>query len=166
MLTRILHNSDQLRSFFNELGLDLSLPQRRHMLNMADALLVCEDTKTLAALQRQFVQAPDASNMADFLRISPWRVNSVRDALRQHQISRLLFEAQNSNAPQVIYINIDDSLGEKDKATRHIQAVDWHYDRNSRTAGTKALLHLTPSQSGYKRASKWSKTPSSSISCT
>ena len=130
MLTRILHNSDQLRSFFNELGLDLSLPQRRHMLNMADALLVCEDTKTLAALQRQFVQAPDASNMADFLRISPWRVNSVRDALRQHQISRLLFEAQNSNAPQVIYINIDDSLGEKDKATRHIQAVDWHYDHS------------------------------------
>jgi hypothetical protein len=38
---------------------------------MADALLVCEDKKTLAALQRQFVQTPDASNMADFLRISP-----------------------------------------------------------------------------------------------
>lgn len=133
MLTRILHNSDQLRSLFNELGLDLSLPQRRHMLNMADALLVCEDTKTLAALQRQFVQAPDASNMADFLRISPWRVNSVRDALRQHQISRLLREAKNSNVPQVIYINIDDSLGEKDQATRHIQAVDWHYDHSEST---------------------------------
>ena len=130
MLTRILHNSDQLRSFFNELGLDLSLPQRQHMLNMADALLVCEDIKTLAALQRQFVRAPDASNMADFLRISPWRVNSVRDALRQHQISRLLLEAKNSNVPQVIYINIDDSLGEKDQATRHIQAVDWHYDHS------------------------------------
>ena len=79
------------------------------MLNMADALLVCEDIKTLAALQRQFVRAPDASNMADFLRISPWRVNSVRDALRQHQISRLLLEAKNSNVPQVIYINILDS---------------------------------------------------------
>ena len=72
MLTRILHNSDPLHCFFNELGLELSLPQQRHMLNMADALLVCEDDKTLAALQRQFVQAPDASNMADFLRISPW----------------------------------------------------------------------------------------------
>jgi hypothetical protein len=119
-----------LRSFFNELDLDLSLPQQQHMLNMADALLVCEDTKTLAALQRQFVQAPDASNMADFLRISPWRVNGVRDALRQHQINRLLREAKNSNVPQVIYINIDDSLGEKDQATRHIQAVDWHYDHS------------------------------------
>ena len=133
MLTRILHNSDHLHSFFNKLNLDLYLPQRQHMLNMADALLVCEGTKTLAALQRQFVQAPDASNMADFLRISPWHANDVRDRLREYQVDRLLTNAKRSNAPQVIYINIDDSLGEKDKATRHIQAVDWHYDHSEST---------------------------------
>ena len=133
MLTRILHNSDQLFSFFNDLGLELMVPQRQHILNMADALLVCEDTKTLAALQRQFVQAPDASNMADFLRISPWQANDVRDALRQHQVARLLAEAQKTNAPQVIYINIVDSLGEKNKATRHIQVVDWHHDHSEST---------------------------------
>ena len=133
MLTRILHNSDQLRSFFNKLGLALTLPQRQHMLNMADALLVCEDDKTLAALQRQFVQAPDASNMADFLRISPWQANEVRDALRRHQVIRLLAEVKDADAAQVIYINIDDSLGEKDKATRHIEAVDWHYDHSEST---------------------------------
>ncbi len=133
MLTRILHNSDQLHSFFNELSLDLSLPQQQHMLNMADALLVCEDTKTLAALQRQFVQAPDASNMADFLRISPWQADDVRDALREYQVGQLLAEAEKPDVPRVIYINIDDSLGEKDKATRHIQAVDWHYDHSEST---------------------------------
>jgi len=133
MLTRILHNSDPLFSFFNDLGLDLLLPQRQHMLNMADALLVCEDTKTLAALQRQFVQAPDASNMADFLRISPWQAHDVRDALRIHQVNRLLAGAAQTDTPPTIYINIDDSLGEKDKATRHIQAVDWHYDHSEST---------------------------------
>lgn len=133
MLTRILHNSDPLHSFFNKLSLDLYLPQRRHLLNMADALLVCEDTKTLAALQRQFVQAPDASNMADFLRISPWQAHNVRDALRNYQVTRLLAGVDQTNDPPVIYINIDDSLGEKDKATRHIQAVDWHYDHSEST---------------------------------
>ena len=133
MLTRILHNSDPLHSFFNELGLDLSLPQRQHMLNLADALLVCEESKTLAALQRQFVQAPDASNMADFLRISPWRVHDVRDALRLYQVKRLLAGVAQTDTPPDIYINIDDSLGEKDKATRHIQAVDWHYDHSEST---------------------------------
>ncbi|MBK7919054.1 MAG: hypothetical protein IPJ94_22890 [Chloroflexi bacterium] len=80
---------------------------------MADALLVCEDTKTLAALQRQFVQAPDASNMADFLRISPWQANDVRDVLRHYQVAHLLAAATKTKAPQVIYVNIDDSLGRK-----------------------------------------------------
>jgi hypothetical protein len=133
MLTRILHNSSQLQSFFNELSLDLSWPQRRHMLNMADALLVCEDTKTLAALQRQFVEAPDASNMADFLRISPWQAHDVRDALRRYQVNRLLASVGQTEPAPAIYINIDDSLGEKDKATRHIEAVDWHYDHSEST---------------------------------
>ena len=130
MLTRILHNSQPLQSFVKELGLDLSLPQSQHILNMADALLVCEDTKTLAALQRQFVQAPDASNMADFLRISPWQPHDARDNLRVRQVNRLLVGVEPNDTPPVIYINIDDSLGEKDKATRHIQAVDWHYDHS------------------------------------
>lgn len=75
MLTRILHNSPDLSSFVNSLNLGFSKPQMRHLLNMADALLTCEDEKTLAELQRQFLEAPDASNMADFLRISPWDAN-------------------------------------------------------------------------------------------
>jgi hypothetical protein len=78
MLTRILHNSFKLCTFLDQLNIDMSKPQHRHILNMADALLVCEDTKTLAALQRQFIEAPDASNMADFLRISPWQADDVR----------------------------------------------------------------------------------------
>lgn len=53
MLTRILHHSERLCTFLDQLDIQLSRPQHRHILNVADALLVCEDTKTLAALQRQ-----------------------------------------------------------------------------------------------------------------
>jgi hypothetical protein len=133
MLTRILHNSEKLCTFLDQLGIGLSQPQRRHMLNMADALLVCEDKKTLAALQRQLVEAPDASNMADFLSISPWQANEVRAALRAHQVSWLIAEAERIGAPKVIYINIDDSLGEKDKDTRHLEPVDWFFDHSEST---------------------------------
>lgn len=77
MLTRIVHNSPQVCAFYDQLHLKLSKPQRHHLLNLMDALLVCEDEKTLAALQRQFISAPDASNLADFLRISPWQVEDV-----------------------------------------------------------------------------------------
>lgn len=136
MLTRILHNSAHLCTFLDQLGLELHQPQRRHILKLADALLVCEDTKTLAALQRQFVTAPDASNMADFLRISPWRAADVRCVLRQRQVSWLLAEAARQGLPQVLFINLDDSLGEKHKDTRHLEPVDWHYDHTASTRRT------------------------------
>jgi hypothetical protein len=136
MLTRILHNSEKLCTFLDQLNVKLSQPQRRHILNMADSLLVCEDKKTLAALQRQLVEAPDASNMADFLRISPWQAKDGRAALRAHQVAWLIAEAERTGAPKVIYINIDDSLGEKDKNTRHLEPVAWFYD-HSESSKTK-----------------------------
>jgi hypothetical protein len=133
MLTRILHHSEKLCTFLDQLDVKLSQPQHRHILNMADALLVCEDKKTLAGLQRQFVEAPDASNMADFLRISPWQADDVRAALRVRQVTWLTAEAERTGAPRVIYINIDDSLGEKDKGTRHLEPVDWFFDHSEST---------------------------------
>jgi len=142
MLTRILHNSEKLCTFLDSLDIRLNQPQHRHILNMADALLVCEERKTLAALQRQLVEAPDASNMADFLRISPWRACEVRSALRRWQVNWLIAAAERANAPRIIYINIDDSLGEKDKATRHIEPVDWFFDHSE----------STPTKPRYKNA--------------
>ncbi len=112
MFTRILHNSERLCTFFDQLELQLYRPQRQHILNMADALLVCEDDKTLAALQRQFVDAPDASNMADCLRISPWEADDVRTTLRAYQVAWVVAQAERAGAPKVIYLNLDDSIGD------------------------------------------------------
>ena len=133
MLTRIVHNSPQLGTFVDQLELELSKPQRQHMFNLADALLVCEDKKTLAALQRQFIEAPDASNMADFLRISPWHANDVRQVMRVDQVKWASAQAECLGLPKVLYINIDDSLGTKDQATRHLEVVDWFHDHSEST---------------------------------
>lgn len=133
MLTRILHNSEKLCTFVDQLDVELSQRQYRHILNLADALLVCEDKKTLAALQRQFVEAPDASNLADFLRISPWQADEVRTGLRTHQVAWLIAEAERTSAPKVLFLNIDDSLGRKDKNTHHLEPVDWFFDHSEST---------------------------------
>jgi len=133
MLTRIVHNSPHLCAFLDQLHLSLSQPQRQHMLNLADALLVCEDDKTLAALQRQFLDAPDPSNMADFLRISPWHAADLRAAVRTNQVHWALAQAERRGLPKVITINIDDSLGEKDKTTRHLEPVDFFHDHSEST---------------------------------
>jgi hypothetical protein len=146
MLTRIVHPSERLQEFLGPLTGYLSLPQRQHVLEMADALLVCEDRKTLAALQRQFLDATDPSNWADFLRLSPWSTDLVRDSLRRRHLAWLLAEAQRRGLPKMLFINLDDSLGKKDKQTHCLEPVDWFHDHNESTPGRpryhKAFCYL------------------------
>ena len=133
MLTRIVQPSPALESFLGSLHLDLSQPQRDHLLQLVDGLLVCDEPKTLAALQRQFLDTTDPANWADFLRISPWSTADVRDRLRREQLAWLIAEAQRQDLPKVLYLNLDDSLGKKDKQTRCLEPVDWFHDHNEST---------------------------------
>ena len=142
MLTRIVHPAPALENFLDALRLPLSRPQRDHLLQLLDGLLVCEESKTLAALQRQFLDSTDPSNWADFLRISPWCTEEARTALRRHQVQWFVATAQRRGLPKVLYVNLDDSLGEKDKQTAHLEPVDWFHDHNE----------STPSQPRYHKA--------------
>ncbi len=128
MLTRIVHPSPALVTFCEMLGLPLTEPQKRHLINLADGILVTEGKKTLANIQRQFVEAPDPSNIADFLRISPWPTEDVRRRLQRFMVQRALEIAGAKGDPRVILVAVDDSIAEKDKQTSHLEAVDWHYD--------------------------------------
>lgn len=139
MLTRILHNSPSLCTFIEQLHLSLSEPQRQHVLNLADALLVCDAQKTLAALQRQFVECVDASNMADTLRIAPWTANAVRQPIGVFLVREALALAQAQDQLAYIAVSIDDSIADKHKQTRHLEGVDWHYNH----------LESTPRQPRY-----------------
>ncbi len=129
MLATIVHPSPLLSSFIDQLQLPLSEPQRRHLTSVADALLVCETERTLAALHRQFVTTVDPSNMADFFRISPWQADIVRQRLQTFLVQwAVVAQASDGQTTPVIHVSLDDSIAEKDKATRHLQPVDWHYD--------------------------------------
>src|SRR5712691_122224 len=111
MLTQIVRPSPALDTFLLPLLGSLTLPQRQHLLEMTDALLVTEDRKTLAALQRQFLDTSDPANWADFLRISPWSAHDQRDRLRRDQLVWRIAEAQRRDLPKVLFLNLDDSLG-------------------------------------------------------
>ncbi len=128
MLTHIVHRAEHLCTFLDQLGLTLSQPQRRHILTIADALLVCETRKTVAALRRQFVNAPDVSNMAGCLCISPWTAQDLPQPLGAFLGRWAIQQAERAGVPHVIYVNLDASLAAKHKDTRHLEGVDWHYD--------------------------------------
>jgi Transposase DDE domain len=128
MLTKILHNSPDLCTFISQLNLPLSKPQLRHITNLADALLVCDSDKTLAELQRQFVECVDASNMADTLRIAPWTAEAIRQPVGEFMIREAIAQARAAGTLDAIYVSLDDSISRKHKHTRHIEPVDWHFD--------------------------------------
>ena len=127
MLTRILHNSQELCTFVDRLGLELSAPQRRHVINVADGLLVTDAPKTLAEIQRQFVECVDPSNMADTFRIAPWTAQDIRQPLGAFLMQAALERLERTGQPRRLLINLDDSLAIKDPRTHCLQGVDWHY---------------------------------------
>ncbi|MCB0185521.1 MAG: hypothetical protein KDE31_14735, partial [Caldilineaceae bacterium] len=73
MLKLIVHQSPALIGFLIGLKLSLSRPQFNHVARLIDAQIVAEGKqKTIASLYELIVDAPDASNGCDSLRISPW----------------------------------------------------------------------------------------------
>lgn len=135
MLKRIVHQSAKLLMFIGLLQLKLSKPQRQHVQRIADAVIVSEAPhKTLSALYALYVEAPDATNAADCLRISPWEATAIQEPLSDFVLRDLLAYAE-AHGQQVIYVSIDDSLAEKDDATRQLEPVDYHHYHNKSRPG-------------------------------
>jgi hypothetical protein len=133
LIKQIVQHSAQLIEFIVLLQLNLSKPQYRHVMNIAEAAIVCEAPHyTLTTLYDLIVDAPDASNAADFLRISPWQVADLKEPLRDFVVRDLLTQVDG----QPLWVSIDDSLTGKDQGTTCLEAVDWHHD-HTKSVGKK-----------------------------
>jgi len=136
LLKLIVHHSPQLLAFLWGLHIRLTKPQLRHVLSLSDALIVSEARhKTIAGLYRLVLNAPDPSHGADSLRISPWQADDLRTPLRTFVIEDIVAYAQEINTG-TLYVSLDDSLGAKDKGTRHLEAVEYHHD-HTKSQGKK-----------------------------
>jgi DDE superfamily endonuclease len=124
----IVRRSALVVSFVGLLSLSLKQPQLRHLERLADVLVVAPRKKTLAQLAALELDGVDASNLADFFRISPWEADDVRLALLRFIIADLAQRVPDPSLP--IYLTVDDSLTVKDKGTQRLQSVDWHFDHN------------------------------------
>jgi len=129
MLPTILQHSVQLVAFISLLDLVLYQSQRRHLLNLVDATLVCCGKKTLSNLYRQIVGEPDPKTAADFFRESPWEREDVGEGRKRAMLLQFLTFAQKLGLAKLL-VSVDDSTGKKDKATRHLEAVSYHHDHN------------------------------------
>jgi len=121
------------------LALSLAAPQRHHLERFADLIVMAPRRKTLAELAKLELDGVDASNLADFLRISPWDPDDLRLPLLHFILRDLKARVQDHTLP--IFLTIDDSLTAKDKGTRKLQSVDWHFDHN-RHQTVRGCVHV------------------------
>ena len=86
MLKTIAEVSLNLIAFIDDLDLPLSKPQKRHIAQVADALITTEGSKTLSALYRSIVGDPCPKAAADRYRVreAPWEADAVRGWLLVH----------------------------------------------------------------------------------
>jgi hypothetical protein len=139
----IVQRSCAIVTFVGLLGLTLSAAQRQHVERLGDLLVVAPRRKTLAQLADLELSGVDASNLADFFRISPWDPDDLRLPMLAFIIRYL--KQRNSDPSCPIYLTIDDSLTPKDKGTRRLESVDWHFDHNQKRAikaGTHVVLRI------------------------
>jgi len=128
MLALIVQHSANLVAFIDALQLELYKPQMRHLLRIVDALLVSNQSKTISALYRLFQEKTDPKNGADFFRESPWKAKDIGVFRKRWMMKTFLELARKVSMSFEIFIKIDDSLGKKGKATRHLEAVDLHHN--------------------------------------
>ena len=128
MLTAIVQHSQDLVAFISALNIALYQPQIRHLIQMVDALLVSNETKTISGLYRLLKGQPDPKSGADFFRESPWKPEDISLARKRWMLNTFLELASKVNRVFEIFLSIDDSLGKKGKATRHLEAVDHQHN--------------------------------------
>lgn len=141
MLTAIVQHSEELVAFITVLNIALYQPQIRHLIQMVDALLTSNDTKTISGLYRLLKGQPDPKNGADFLRESPWEAEDIGSPRKRWMVNQFLELASKVNITFEIFIGIDDSLGKKGKATKHLEAVDYHHNHTESSKKKQAYTN-------------------------
>ena len=119
MLIAIVQHSAELVVFITALYLALYQPQIRHLLQLVDALLTCNETKAISGLYQLLNGQPSHKNGADFLWESPWQPEEIGSPRKRWMVTKFLELARKVNMAFEIFISIDDSLGKKGKATKH-----------------------------------------------
>ena len=128
MLKTIAEVSPVLLSFIDELDLPLSRPQKRHIAQVADALITTEGSKTLSALYRNIVGDPCPKSAADTFREAPWTADDLRVPLRAYLVGLVFKMAAEMGLAKHVFLSVDDSTTDKDKHSRRLQMVDWFID--------------------------------------
>ncbi len=128
MLKSIAAVAPELSQVVDELNLRLSKPQQQHVKQIADGLITIEGDKNLSNIYRHFVGDPCPKSAADTFREAPWVADDIRIPLQKHLVKSAFQLAETRGAAKRVFLSIDDSFTEKDRHSKRLENVAWHFD--------------------------------------
>lgn len=111
--------------------LELSKPQRNHVLTFMHGIILTDGRKTVSQMRRSTHERRDLSCMTRFLNESPWcpnRVTRRRIAFMMEKIKRA--RAKQGDTRPIVFFIIDDTQSKRDRSTTQMEGLDDHFSHS------------------------------------
>lgn len=119
--------------FIFALQLQMSTPQRNHLLHLVHGIILCEGRKNISQIRNATGDYRDLSCITKFLKHSTWCVNRMQRRRIQFLIEKLRqARAKQGDHRPITFFIVDDSSCKKDKSTKHIEGLDFHYSHEDK----------------------------------
>lgn len=117
--------------FLLALRLQMSKPQFNHLLHFVHGIILCEGRKNVSQIRGATDNYRDLSCMTRFLKNSPWNGNRMQRRHIQFLIEKIRRErAKRGDQRPITFFILDDTSCKKDKSTKYMEALDFHYSHN------------------------------------
>ncbi len=136
------------------LNLNFSQPQMNHLLHMIHGIILCEGSKNISQIRNKTTQYRDLSCMTRFLKESPWNVNRLQKRRMQFLMDTIRKSHMNKGDDRsVVFLVVDDTNCRKDRSTKHMEGLDFHYSHeDGKSAWSHSLVTTHLVSEGYSFA--------------
>jgi hypothetical protein len=96
--------------FVLSLQLQLSRPQRNHLISIIHGVILCEGRKTVSQIRNTTDQYRDLSCITRFLKESPWCVNRVQRRRMKFLMEKIQrTRTKKGDTRSIVYLIVDDT---------------------------------------------------------
>lgn len=114
--------------FIFALKLELSKPQRNHLLSLIHGIILCAGRKNITQIRNAARQDRHLTSVTNFLNHAPWCVNRMQRRRMQFMMERIRNQrAKKGDSRTLVFFIIDDTGCKKDRSTKKMEGLDFNY---------------------------------------
>jgi SRSO17 transposase len=114
--------------FIFALHLQLSKPQRNHVLALMHGIILCAGRKNITQIRNAARQDCHVSSVTNFLNHAPWCINRLHRRRMQYILETIRKQrVKKGDARSLLFFIVDDTSCKKDKSTKKMESLDFHY---------------------------------------